>query len=585
MATYSSKRISALAVALTVALVAAGGCKGGGAPVDAGLSDAGARLGASYPFAYPVGTATGDLGGSYPAPTVTGLQGHAVPGPTGTNTNLQWSGSAYSWSAASSGFTAAGDLSGTSSSQTVVGLQGRSLLSTAPSTGNAVLWGGSSWAPGAVNLAGGAGSITGTLPTGNQAAQAMGGDVTGTTGAAVVAKVQGNAVSATTPTAGQLLVENSGATGSAWTSCSGDVSCSTSTPGAYTVGAIGGTSPIPVTPNNLQWVQGAAPSLSQVQQANGSNPSSFTLTPQAPGAGAASTATGTPGSLVVALAAPVSTGAEAQFVLSRASSTRLAAIGAFTGTSAATWGFWLGPTNIAVDTTTVAEFFAGTGVVDFGKVAAINYLAPAAGIREFGVNGSTHNAEFFGGVSGTFSIGGGSGVIGIHDATTAPTTNPASGAILYSSAGAARWRGSGGATTQFAAVGTGTVNSQAGLVLTDTGALRTVSDATPTTVYSYATATATSGHFSADTTCRAITAPTAGAIGDTWASKRTASYRNIGGTITIVGTLTALDTDTDTSMSGTAVTATSSGASLLIQVANVASATVDCLTEFHVVVN
>lgn len=53
-----------------------------------------------------------------------------------------------------------------------------------------------------VNLAGGAAYVTGALPAGNQAAQAMGGDVTGTTAASVVAKVNG----ATYPAAGALTV-------------------------------------------------------------------------------------------------------------------------------------------------------------------------------------------------------------------------------------------------------------------------------------------------------------------------------------------------------------------------------------------
>lgn len=44
----------------------------------------------------------------------------------------------------------------------------------------------------AVNLAGGAGFVTGVLPAGNQASQAMGGDISGTTAAATVNKASGN---------------------------------------------------------------------------------------------------------------------------------------------------------------------------------------------------------------------------------------------------------------------------------------------------------------------------------------------------------------------------------------------------------
>ncbi len=55
---------------------------------------------------------------------------------------------------------------------------------------------------GAVDLAGGATHVTGTLPAASQASQTMTGDVTGTTAASVVAKVNG----ATVPASGGLLV-------------------------------------------------------------------------------------------------------------------------------------------------------------------------------------------------------------------------------------------------------------------------------------------------------------------------------------------------------------------------------------------
>ncbi len=49
-------------------------------------------------------------------------------------------------------------------------------------------------------------------------------------------------------------------------------------------------------------------------------------------------------------------------------------------------------------------------------------------------------------VHGT-SFGGGSGVIGIHTATTVPNTNPTNGGILYVEAGALKYRGSSGTVT------------------------------------------------------------------------------------------------------------------------------------------
>lgn len=51
----------------------------------------------------------------------------------------------------------------------------------------------------------------------------------------------------------------------------------------------------------------------------------------------------------------------------------------------------------------------------------------------------------------TSDVGGGSGVIGITNRNTAPTTNPASGGVLYAESGALKWRGSSGTVTTIAA--------------------------------------------------------------------------------------------------------------------------------------
>jgi len=51
----------------------------------------------------------------------------------------------------------------------------------------------------------------------------------------------------------------------------------------------------------------------------------------------------------------------------------------------------------------------------------------------------------------TTSFGGGVGVVGIANATTAPTTNPSGGGVLYAEAGALKWRGSAGTITTIAA--------------------------------------------------------------------------------------------------------------------------------------
>jgi len=94
------------------------------------------------------------------------------------------------------GFTAGGDLSGTSTNQTVIGIYGKEVANATPSSGQALIWnaGTSKWTPT-------------TLSSGSFAA---GGDLSGTDTNQTVIGLQGVAISATTPTAGQYLVLSGG---------------------------------------------------------------------------------------------------------------------------------------------------------------------------------------------------------------------------------------------------------------------------------------------------------------------------------------------------------------------------------------
>ena len=531
MATYLSKKLlAAFFLLCNLVLVGCGTSEGS----DDGGSDSGAdgakKYGASYPFAYPVGTATGDLGGSFPAPTVTGLQGHAVPGPTGTATNLQWSGSALSWAAGGGGsFTAANDLSGTSSSQTVVGLQSRALLSTAPSTGNAIVWDGLEWAPSPMNLAGGAASITGTLPAANQAAQAMGGDGSGTTGALVVNKVSGaSAISISQP--------------------------------AFT------------------WTLGAgAPTLSQATAASGVNPTNFIIASQAPNAGSTTLLTNTPGSVFFNVAVPGASGTagtEAGFGGQR-NGTNFALFVPRVGAATTNAYAYIGPnanapsgTNYLIQATSSDIYLNAASLATHIQSGASDIVVINGTTTQIGANGNAHSMALF----GTAAYGGGAGVVSFHNAGTVPTTNPSTAGIEYASGGAGNWRGSGGATTNFACTGTGTKNTQTGLVDLFESVVSTTASATPTAFPGVYTTLANTGGF---LTCRLVTkATTTGtgiAVNDTAAGSYVLGYKNTSGTVTLsTAGLTALAAvQTTAAAQTTALTAAAATNTIVFSVTNV----------------
>ena len=153
----------------------------------------------------PNGSASGDLSGSYPSPTVIKLDGYSIP-PLIVDGYMRWNNISHNWE-----------------------------LDTI------------------------------TIPTSLPPNGAAGGDLTGTYPDPTVAKIQGNSVSSTGPTAGQFLIENSGATGSAWTLISGDISASISIPGKLTVTGLDGyvLPTFGFTSGYLEWT-GASLSLNQI---------------------------------------------------------------------------------------------------------------------------------------------------------------------------------------------------------------------------------------------------------------------------------------------------------------------------------
>jgi hypothetical protein len=127
-----------------------------------------------------------------------------------------------------------------------------------------------------------------------------------------------------------------------------------------------------------------------------------------------------------------------------------------------------------------------------------------------------------------------------------------------------------------APVGAGTVNSQLQQKNEQWGTTRTVSSAATTTPITFTMTSGSSAHIDATYVCRAVTAPGGGSIGDTWTAHRSVAARNIGGTVTIVGSIASIDTFTDTSMNTTAAAITASTNTVLISYTTVSTATVDC---------
>lgn len=108
--------------------------------------------------------------------------------------------------------------------------------------------------------------------------------------------------------------------------------------------------------------------------------------------------------------------------------------------------------NVQVNGTSSSYLrFDSSGNVKLG--APGGYVVPdGAATTILGSGGNYWSATwtidiFAGGAAGIGSTGSGAGIISLANATTAPTTNPASGGVLYAEGGALKWRSSGGTVT------------------------------------------------------------------------------------------------------------------------------------------
>lgn len=398
----------------------------------------------------------GGGGGGVTPPSGVGLWLNAVAGvlaaaaSIGTAGQLPFTsagGTAIGWASFS------GDVSLSASTPgraTVTAINGASVPAAAGLvTGNVLqVSGASSLAYAAVNLAGGGNFVTGLLPASNQAPQSLTGDATGTTAAVVVTGIRGTSVPAPAGT-GTALVWNAGSSGvlswasvsgsSALTSYGADLTGDATHQWVQSISGAGGAGGgIAINAGTFTWGASQSPALSQGQQANGSNPANFVVNPQAPGAGAATSPTGTPGSFVVNLALPVSTGADGGIQVRR---------------NGVVYG-QLGP---FVNAPTQAALYVGNGVVPSvadGTNHVIQVIGTANAYTDTIFNSASANSKMrlrIGGAlaargfilstdgvqigSETFSLGGGSGIIGIANRTAVPTSNPTGGVAVYAQAG------------------------------------------------------------------------------------------------------------------------------------------------------
>ncbi|MGA7121959.1 MAG: hypothetical protein WBY94_17760, partial [Polyangiaceae bacterium] len=243
--------------------------------------------------------------------------------------------------------------------------------------------------------------------------------------------------------------------------------------------------------------------------------------------GAGATTNGTPGNVNCAFGAPSGTGTEAYLIAIR-NGVQLVRAGAQVGTTG-NGAIYLG--SLTPSSSNYAIAGDGTANTNINGISAISM--GVSGSFSNGIYQTSTGITLFNGQ--TAQLGGGTGVLSLANAAVAPTSNPASGGIVYESGGALTHRGSGGATEQPAAAGTGTINTQRANHFRVCAFFRSTTSATQT-IYTYTMPA------SAHTTLleTRVVLQDVTNISNSVASSTAAYFRMTGTTVTQLGTTTTL---------------------------------------------
>lgn len=306
--------------------------------------------------------------------------------------------------------------------------------------------------------------------------------------------------------------------------------------------------------------------------ASGANPRNLTLAPESPNASSSGTAPGTPGSVIVPLAAPVSTGNEGAFQITRAG-TFVAGIQPLSGSPTFT--------GIYLASTSQPAFQSNGATLGVGLNSTQIQFLPGTAL--FGALYGSGNRGWQFGFPGAATFGGGDNVIGISVALTDPSSNPSSGSgVLWENvAGTALMhRGSRGAVSGLAPAGSaGTVNSQTQGYMPVIGTCETVSSNTPTAILTFTTTSGTGGYMNLRCISRATTTGTGVGVGDSACSQYVLGFKNVSGTVTLstagISLISGSNQTTAAALTAPVLTATVATNVITIKVTNVNLCTID----------